>query len=1491
MPVDDGVRADGGTAVIESTLVFVAVFAPLAASLVVLAWRPDGLRAGRLVAVGCGVACAAAVTALVVSGSRSDGVVGAVGGVGLRLDRATALMLGAVTATGVVVASFARRSVDLDSRANRFFALFGILVTGSALVVTPGGWLALSAGWVGASWALVGLVGHRDDRPASRRAQRQTVRALVIGDVALLLAVALTVREAGLDLSQDLAAAMGGLGGTTLFGIGGEALVALLLVVAGASRSAMVPFHRWLVTTLAAPTPVSALVHAGFVSGAGLLMIRFGPIVLESFVVVHVAFALAVLTVAIGLGAASMRVDVKGRLAWSTVAQMGFMVLQCTVGAFSSAVFHIIGHGMYKASMFLGAGDAISADLRATRRASPLPLPSLPARVAVSLGVATSAVGLGWWILPPDVSDGGVALIVVFSWVTTFHGVWGWLARGTMSRSRAAAVAAVGGFAAVFVYLAGLRMVERFVKPSFDVAGGSGVGLATLLLTLAAVAVLLAVTKLVQHPLIAELGSRAATMAIRAAHPGVAATGPATSRASAGGAVPIAATDAAALDAVASSKVRADIARAAGIVAPAWPLTSFVAVNPLGGLEQLGFDGAAAVARRQLRSRTHLSLVEFRRDHHTGLTTLDDVDWAIESELFDLCSMPPLDIDGRQVTIEEIIRLDLFHGPELEEQPDPQTALERVEGVRGQLGELIDAAIVHSAAQFAAGSAGSFQDQWLDDATQVAGLRRHLSAEARRWLGELSDDPAEAISVAFSVTRVDPATQVSEMRGHLGRLLGWAGYAKWRRDWAHPDEQRRAPSLIELVAARSALEAACLLGHTTVDRSSAEGDPAHQGLAARVEAVAAAFTGADASTRHDISQVLARVEPYARHAVWLRAQERNVERRLLSQLERLDPATPLRDPEAQLVFCIDVRSEGLRRHLEATGPYDTIGFAGFFGVAMSVRRLEWDHSEPRCPVLVTPSVRAVERPATEPGHRDDIANMLARDRMLAGATAVHAATKYSAGAAFVMAEAAGWIAGPVAAARTLSPPRTTAGARPPTVMELESRADGGLDLDQQVFAAEAVLQTMGLTAGFAPLVVLCGHASSNVNNPHATALDCGACAGASGQDNARTVARLLNDPDVRAGLRDREIDIPDGTHFAAALHDTVSDHVEILDTHDIPTTHRDTLARLVERLDHAARTAIHPTRPSPARPPRSGAEPRQRLGSGPPRMGARTQHLVHHRAPVDDRRPRPRRTFVPPHLPRRSRPRRQGPRDDHDRTAGRRPLDLVAVLLLHGRPRHLRGGRQTDPQRGRQHRCHLGRERRPPGGPPAPEHPHRRSTPSSTRSAPRRHPGPTRTNRTHHHRQPDPHHPGRRVLDPRRRTLPAARALVTAHRRRHLERRTPTHRHHQHTGDPMNTWTGFTTMARIEVVIDGEHVPTIRDLLLAAGAKGYTAIQGVSGFGHSGAHEGRLLFNDRNSLSLLISVVPVDRAEAIVAGIRQLLDDHHGVVLISETHVSRADYF
>jgi PII-like signaling protein len=107
----------------------------------------------------------------------------------------------------------------------------------------------------------------------------------------------------------------------------------------------------------------------------------------------------------------------------------------------------------------------------------------------------------------------------------------------------------------------------------------------------------------------------------------------------------------------------------------------------------------------------------------------------------------------------------------------------------------------------------------------------------------------------------------------------------------------------------------------------------------------------------------------------------------------------------------------------------------------------------------------------------------------------------------------------------------------------------------------------------------------------------------------------------------------------------------------------------------------------------------------------------------------------------------------------------------------------------------------------------------------------------------------------------------------------------------MDTLDSLTKMARIEVVVEGEHVPIVRDLLLEAGATGYTALHGVAGFGHSGERSGRLLFNDRNSLSMIISVTALDQVQTIVSAIRELLDEHHGVVFVSETHVSRPEYF
>lgn len=1167
----------------ESFVLLTAVFAPLVGAAVVSLLTPVGLRPGRIVAVSCGVASVAALALLVMSGLDDNGLVGDVGGLELRLERSSAILLAVVAATGVVVASFARRNLDVDPRSKRFFALLGILVTGSSLVVVPGGAAPLLIGWWVSTWALLGLVGHRSELAETKPAQRRTARALIVGDVALLAAVLVAVGASSGDATRKVALVLGELQSSSTLGINTADFVAVLLVIAGASRSALVPFHRWLVATLAAPTPVSALVHAGFVSGAGLLAIRFGPLLLDSVVAVHLAFALAVITVLIAVGAATARVDVKGKLAWSTVAQMGFMLVQCTVGAFSSAVFHIAGHGMYKASMFLGAGDAVSAHLRSARRTAPVALASVGVRLASTLLISTAAVVVGMLVIPPDVSDGGVILIAVFSWLTVANGVWGWLGRGVSAWQRSAAEAALGGVLATFAYLGGLRAVEAFVKPTFgDFAEESGVRPATLLATLAGVAVGAALWQFVQSTVADRLRCSTTGWLTRIAHPAVAGDFPmmgAGSRAAQGSVAPLATN----LDTTKRSQVRADVSRAGNVIAPSWPLTSFVAVNPLGGLEQLDFDSATAVARQQLRARTHLSLDDYRQEYDRGLATIGDLRAIIETRFADVCELPAMTFGGREMTAAEVVEADMLHAPEVDEGQSPRTAIERLEGVDGAVSGLIDDTICFSVAQYIARADSNAADttfvaRALREAVHVGALRKCLSGEAVNWLQEVGTDRAGIIDASLAVMDVADADRVAEMRGQLSRLQGWAGYAKWRTEWAHGDEARPTLALIDLVAARCALEAACLISNSVEvsDAGRAQGaDVSTAGTATRFSAVADALDvpANESAANAWIADIVSKVSPHSRHSAWLAAQERCADRNLLTTLDRVDHDD---DDEpvaaaAQLVFCIDVRSEGLRRHIEAAGPYGTLGFAGFFGAAMAAQRIEWQRAEARCPVLVAPGVSAIERPIDTETSTADINRLLGRDRRNAGANAVHAQTKYGAGAPYVMAEAAGWIAGPLAAARTLLPSRTARANRPPTVMELERGADHDADVEQRTFLAEAVLRTMGLIDDFAPLVVLCGHTSANVNNPHATSLDCGACAGASGQDNARTVAALLNDADVRLGLVERGIDIPDGTHFAGGLHETVSDTVEILDRHLLPASHLSHVDQLIADLAAAGK--------------------------------------------------------------------------------------------------------------------------------------------------------------------------------------------------------------------------------------------------------------------------------------------------------------------------------
>ncbi len=285
------------------------------------------------------------------------------------------------------------------------------------------------------------------------------------------------------------------------------------------------------------------------------------------------------------------------------------------------------------------------------------------------------------------------------------------------------------------------------------------------------------------------------------------------------------------------------------------------------------------------------------------------------------------------------------------------------------------------------------------------------------------------------------------------------------------------------------------------------------------------------------------VTPTADHvvdAILQEASERAAQRALAATLAASGAVSMENRPALQAAFCIDVRSEVFRRALEAVNPgIQTLGFAGFFGLTASHRRFASDVQELRLPVLLNPGLITC---AGGPEHAaaDQSARFKARAKRAWGRFKLAAVSSF----AFVEAT------GPVYASKLVSDALGLHGTAAPN--DPAPRLDPALDLATRTKAAETVLRAMSLTTNFAKLVLLAGHGANVVNNPHASGLHCGACGGYSGEVNARLLAALLNDPEVRVGLVSQGIEIPRDTLFLGALHDTTTDRVTLY-TDDHPS--------------------------------------------------------------------------------------------------------------------------------------------------------------------------------------------------------------------------------------------------------------------------------------------------------------------------------------------------
>jgi len=418
------------------------------------------LRPGRRPPLVAGAAEAAALLALLIAlgalvlliaQGPGDGGWTGIAGVGLsaRLDAVSATMLVLVGFIGWIVVRYTRTYLDGEARQGAFTGWLCATLAAVLLLVQSGNLVQLGVAWIAASFTLHRILLFYPERAAAQRAARKKRLFSVVGALALLLAAGLLANAYGTtDIAAINAAARGGAVPVSVF------LAAGLLAVAALLKSAQFPTHGWLTEVMEAPTPVSALLHAGVINAGGFLLIRFADVMLTAPGVLAALAIVGGFTAIFGALVMLTQPAVKTSLAWSTVAQMGFMMLQCGLALFPLALLHIVAHSLYKAHAFLASGGAVE-QVAAIRRPGPVAIPDGAAVgrafvLALALYVAIGAcfgIALGFDHKSPQALALGAILIFGVAYLLA-QGLADAAPRALTLRTAVyAALAAVGYFA------------------------------------------------------------------------------------------------------------------------------------------------------------------------------------------------------------------------------------------------------------------------------------------------------------------------------------------------------------------------------------------------------------------------------------------------------------------------------------------------------------------------------------------------------------------------------------------------------------------------------------------------------------------------------------------------------------------------------------------------------------------------------------------------------------------------------------------------------------------------------------------------------------------------------------------------------------------------------------------------------------------------------------------------------------------------------------
>lgn len=619
---------------------------------------------------------------------------------------------------------------------------------------------------------------------------------------------------------------------------------------------------------------------------------------------------------------------------------------------------------------------------------------------------------------------------------------------------------------------------------------------------------------------------------------------------------------------------------ASQVIAPLWPISSFAARNPWLGLEKLSFDQVAGGLKHNHDVDIYPSASIILSAKKKG--EIDEANVGVELQRW---------LDSQSLSIPRDVAERFCHAALKLEPLSPELLSSRkVEKLADEVGGLnpenvetfsmqpMSSQIVNQHHEKLVHLLDHHMIKWcklyLDDSQAGWTMPNREDGFYRAWQRLVRYDPAltkvqreslkdwpqeaqDALKRALFRLEISESDIQSYLEGHLLSLPGWAGMMLYRsRQFS-----REQALLTEYLAVRLSLEWALVKPYLPLTNQPAEKKVSMTSLLAAWiqwgELTLEEWSELPASEQNEYLLFAYKFDEKLCRKLWLEAWEQTYTERLSQKLlSKQQEINYKKSSLAQFAFCIDVRSEPFRRQLEKQGPIETIGIAGFFGLPIATSELASNHSHASLPVILKP-----QHKIKESADDKELQSYQQRKQAVNSLSYTFKTMKQNVLPSLLLPELSGpWLSlqmvarsfVPKSANRLISNVRETWLRKPNTKLTLnhtnstKAEVPVGFSEKEKVNYARQALKMMGLTENFAPLVVICGHGSSSINNPYASALDCGACGGAAGGFNARVLAGLCNLPEVRKELAAEGIDIPKDTVFAAAEHNTTVDELDWL---------------------------------------------------------------------------------------------------------------------------------------------------------------------------------------------------------------------------------------------------------------------------------------------------------------------------------------------------------